>query len=76
MGFGLSGSTTLTSMDGADVTIAWVDNSRGANAMDYHLRYRFQVCCLAMLVNFNVHLHENIVYDTQMAFTVVFNEEN
>ena len=38
MGFGLSGSPTLTLMDGADVTIAWVDNSFGARAVDYHLR--------------------------------------
>ena len=45
----LSGSTTRTSMDGADVTIAWVDNSREANAVDYHLRHRVQVCRLAML---------------------------
>ena len=50
MGFGLSGSPTRTSMDGADVTIAWVDNSRGANALDYHLESgnRVQVCDLVM----------------------------
>ena len=56
MGFGLSGSPTRTSMDGADVTIAWVDNSRGANALDYHLesRNRVQVCYLVMLGNFYV----------------------
>ncbi len=38
MGFGLSGSETRTLMDGSDVTIAWIDNSLGPMAQDYHLR--------------------------------------
>jgi hypothetical protein len=39
MGFGLSGSNTTTSMDGADVTIAWLGET-GPMAVDYHLRSR------------------------------------
>ncbi len=38
MAFGLSGSESFTFMEGADVTVAWVDNDRGAMAQDYHLR--------------------------------------
>ena len=50
MGFGLSGSGTRTLMDGSDVTIAWIDNSLGPMAQDYHLRRneRTQV---------NIHTH-------------------
>lgn len=46
MAFGVSGSDSFTLMDGADVTIAWVDASSGPMAEDYHLRSgsRVQVC--------------------------------
>ena len=37
MGFGLSGSTGLTLMFGADPTIAWVDETDGPHAVDYYL---------------------------------------
>ena len=38
MGFGLSGSNSFTNMEGADVTISWIDNDEGPMADDYHLR--------------------------------------
>ena len=38
MAFGLSGRDSFTFMEGADVTVAWVDNSQGPMAQDYHLR--------------------------------------
>jgi len=44
MGFGVSGSSTATSMDNADVTITWVGNNGQPNAIDYFLRSRTQVC--------------------------------
>lgn len=43
MGFGLSGSSTATSMDNADVTITWIGNNGQPNAVDYFLRSRTQV---------------------------------
>lgn len=44
MAFGLSGRTELTSMIGADATVAWVDSSTGMpNAVDYFLTQRVQV---------------------------------
>ncbi len=43
MGFGISGSDSFTSMDGADPVIAWIDESQGPMAVDYHLSGRFQV---------------------------------
>ena len=45
MGFGASGNDQFTWMDEADVVIAWVNSSRGAHAVDYHLSGRFQVKC-------------------------------
>lgn len=38
MAFGLSGSDSFTFMEGADVTVAWVDANTGPMAQDYHLR--------------------------------------
>ena len=44
MAFGLSGRADSTYMIGADVTVAWVDNSDGMpNAVDYYLTGRVQV---------------------------------
>lgn len=43
MGFGLSGSTTSTLMQGADVTIAYVDENEGPVAVDYFLSAYTQV---------------------------------
>ena len=43
MGFGASGNSHFTFMDGADPIITWVDNSGEAHAVDYHLSGRFQV---------------------------------
>ena len=43
MGFGLSGSSSLTLMFGADPTITWVDTNSQANAVDYHLSDYSQV---------------------------------
>lgn len=49
MGFGFSGSSTHTSMVGADATIAWVDNDMGRPyALDYFLSQRTQVSSLDM----------------------------
>ena len=42
MAFGISGNNTGTSMVGADVVVAWVDNGV-ANAVDYYLTSRQQV---------------------------------
>ncbi len=52
MGFGLSGSGTRTLMDGSDVTIAWIDNSLGPMAQDYHLRRNERT-----QVNIHTHTH-------------------
>ena len=43
MAFGLSGSESFTLMDGADVTVSWVDNAEGPIAQDYHLRSQERV---------------------------------
>ena len=43
MGFGLSGATDLTSMLGADTTIAYVDGDTGPTAVDYYLSGYVQV---------------------------------
>ena len=43
LGFGLSGSTTATSMFEADATIAWVDENGMAQAQDYYLSNYVQV---------------------------------
>ena len=45
LSFGLSGSNSRTSMDGADTAVAWVDSSGRPNAVDYYLQpeKRFQV---------------------------------
>ena len=43
MGFGLSGSTSQTLMRGADATITWVDDTTGAQAVDYFLSDYVQV---------------------------------
>ena len=44
MGFGLSGSTTGIQMQGADPTLAWVDQLDGPQAVDYHLSAYRVVC--------------------------------
>ena len=43
LGFGLSGSTAVTSMFQADATIAWIDNDGVAQAKDYYLSGYVQV---------------------------------
>ena len=43
LGFGLSGSTSLTLMFRADATIAWVDENGIAQAQDYYLSNYVQV---------------------------------
>lgn len=43
MGFGLSGSTTVTLMRGADPTITYVDDDTGPVAIDYYLSEYVQV---------------------------------
>ena len=44
MGFGVSGDASATSMVGADVSIAWLDNRDGRpNAVDYFITERSQV---------------------------------
>ena len=43
MAFGISGSNTGTNMVGADVVVAWVDDSGVPNAVDYYLTSRQQV---------------------------------
>ena len=43
LGFGLSGSTSFTSMFKADATIAWVDGNGMAQAQDYYLSNYVQV---------------------------------
>ena len=53
MGFGVSGSTTATNMDRADVTITWVDNNGQPNAVDYFLRSRTQVSNNEVLLTAN-----------------------
>ena len=44
LGFGLSGSTSGTQMIGSDVSIVWVDDEDGAQAVDYHLSAYTPVC--------------------------------
>ncbi len=44
LAFGLSADPTRTLMQGADVTVAWVNRMAEANAMDYHLSGYTQVC--------------------------------
>ena len=43
LGFGLSGSTSRTLMFGADVSIVWVDETDGPQAVDYYLSAYTQV---------------------------------
>ena len=43
LGFGLSGSPDQTLMGGADVSIVWVDDVGGPQAVDYHLSDYTQV---------------------------------
>lgn len=43
MAFGLSADPDRTLMQGADVTVAWVDRTSVANAEDYHLSGYTQV---------------------------------
>ena len=43
MGFGLSGSASITQMFGADPTITWVDETNGPQAVDYYLSAYTQV---------------------------------
>ena len=44
MAFGLSGSESMTRMQGADATVAWVDNEMGPMAQDYFLSDYQPVC--------------------------------
>ncbi len=43
LAFGLSADPTTTVMQGADVTVAWVNRMAQANAVDYHLSGYIQV---------------------------------
>jgi len=47
MAFGISGDDTRTFMVGADVVVAWVGQDGVANAVDYYLSERQQVCCVS-----------------------------
>ena len=44
MSFGRSGDDSRTEMIGADVVVAWVGQDGIANAVDYYLNQRQQVC--------------------------------
>ena len=51
LGFGLSGSNVVTTMSGADATIAWVDRNGVAQAKDYFLSGYVQVSlCVCVCV--------------------------
>ena len=71
MAFGLSGRTTETFMIGADVTVAWVDNSNGTpNAVDYFLTQRVQcrsgegACPDTMVIRDNRHCTNDVRSDS------------
>ena len=49
MAFGISGDTTRTFMVGADVVVAWVGLDGVANAVDYYINERQQVCSCVVL---------------------------
>ena len=57
LGFGLSGSNSMTSMFQADATIAWIDNNGMAQAQDYYLSNYVQVSVV------HVPMHINIQYN-------------
>ena len=51
MAFGISGDDTRTFMVGADVVVTWVGQDGVANAVDYYLNERQQVChCVVFCV--------------------------
>ena len=54
LGFGLSGSSSATSMFQADATIAWVDGNGMAQAQDYYLSNYVQVNPVPILVDFYI----------------------
>ena len=46
LAFGLSGSNTMTLMDGSDVVVAWMDKqSMSPMVVDYNLQSKAQVRC-------------------------------
>ena len=50
MAFGISGDDAITFMVGADVVVAWVEQDGVANAVDYYINERQQVChCVVAL---------------------------
>ena len=49
MAFGISGDDTRTNMVGADVVVTWVGQDGVANAVDYYINERQQVCSCVVL---------------------------
>ena len=60
LGFGLSGSSSVTSMFRADVTIAWIDNNGMAQAQDYYLSDYVQVSPMS-INNFILPVHVRFI---------------